>query len=205
MRAREIMTSPAVTVRADTHVKDAAALLASRGFSALPVVDDGEQLIGIVSEADLVRDRIPRDPRHRVHEARPPQRLVARPTVGEVMSATVTTMGPGADVAELAAALLSSGHRCMPIVEGSRVVGVVSRRDLVRVVGREDGAIAKDVLHKLEIYGGPGRWQVEVHDGVATIGDTFDDQTDRHVARVIAEAVPGVVRAEAVHHPDERG
>jgi CBS-domain-containing membrane protein len=203
MRARDIMASPVVTVRPDTHVKDAAVLLASHGFTALPVVDDDERLIGIVSEADLVRDRIPRDPRHRMHGTGPPQRLVARPTVGEVMSAPVTTMGPGADVAELAAALLSSGHRCMPIVEDSRVVGVVSRGDLVRVVGREDGAIAKDVLRKLEIYGGPGRWQVEVHDGVVTIGDTFDDETDRHVARVIAEAVPGVVSAEVVRRPSE--
>lgn len=198
MRARDIMASPVVTVRVDTHVKDAAAVLASRGFTALPVVDAEDRLIGIVSEADLVRDRIPPDPRHRVHRVVPPRQLPDRPTVGDVMTSPVATMGPGADVAELAAALLSSGHRCMPIVEGNRVVGVVSRRDLVRVVGREDAAIARDVLRKLEIYGGPDRWEVEVRDGVVTIADSRDDETDRHVARVIAEAVPGVVRAEAV-------
>src|SRR6266540_2505544 len=103
MRARDIMTSPVVTVRPDTHVKEAAALLAARGFTALPVVDEDDRLIGIVTEADLVRERIPHDPRHLVHADTPPEQLPVRPTVGEVMSSPVTAMGPGTDVADLAA------------------------------------------------------------------------------------------------------
>jgi CBS-domain-containing membrane protein len=57
MRARDIMTSPVITVRAGTTVQDAAALLAARGFTALPVLDDDDRLIGIVTEADLLRGR----------------------------------------------------------------------------------------------------------------------------------------------------
>jgi CBS domain-containing protein len=83
----------------------------------------------------------------------------------------------------------------MPIVDRARVIGVVTRRDLVRVVGRDDATIARDVRHRLEIYGGPNRWDVEVRRGVVTIGDRFGDETDRHVATALAEAVPGVVRA----------
>jgi CBS domain-containing protein len=58
MRARDIMTSPVITVRPAMTIKEAARLLATHGFTALPVVDDDERLIGIVTEADLVRDRI---------------------------------------------------------------------------------------------------------------------------------------------------
>jgi CBS domain-containing protein len=203
MRARDIMTSPVITVRTSTTVKEAASLLAARGFTALPVVDDDDRLIGIVTEADLVRDRIPPDPRHLVRADTPPEQLPSRPTVGEVMSTPVTAMGPGTDLAQLCTALLDARQRSMPIVDGARVVGIVTRRDLVRVIGRDDSAIAKDVRHKLEIYGGPNRWQVAVHDGVVTIDDEYDDPTDRHVATVLAEAVPGVLRADV--RPDQDG
>jgi CBS domain-containing protein len=198
MRARDIMTSPVITVRAGTTVQDAAALLAARGFTALPVVDDEDQLIGIVTEADLVRDRIPRDSRSLIHSEPQPGPTPASETVGEVMTTPVTAMGPGTDVAVLTKALLDAGHRSMPIVDGSRVIGIVTRRDLVRVIGRDDAAIARDVRHKLEIYGGPGRWEVVVDGGVVTIGDQFDDAADQHVATALAEAVPGVVRAHVV-------
>lgn len=196
MRARDIMTTPVTVVRPETPIKEAAAVLAEKGFTALPVVDAEDRLIGIVTEADLVRDRVPRDPRALCHpnEAMP---TVATTTVGEVMTTPVTAMGPGTDVAVLAKALLDDGHRSMPIVDGSRVIGIVTRRDIVRVIARDDHTIAEDVRHHLEIYGGDRRWQVEVHDGMVAIGDQFDDETDRHVATVLAEAVPGVVRATA--------
>ena len=119
-------------------------------------------------------------------------------TVAEVMSTPVTAMGSGTDVAELASALLDARQRSMPIVDGSRVVGIVTRRDIVATVAREDATIADDVRHRLELYGGPDRWHVECHEGVVTIGDRFDDEADRHVVTVLAEAVPGVVRADAV-------
>lgn len=198
MRAKDIMTSPVVTVRAATTVQEAAALLTARGFTALPVVDDEEELIGIVTEADLVRDRFPRDPRSLIHGAPGEEVVPTVDTVGEVMSTPAVGMGPTTDIADLTTALLDARQRSMPIVDGSRLVGIVTRRDLVRVVGRDDATIARDVRHKLEVYGGPDRWDVQVHHGVVTIGDAYDDDTDRHVATVLAEAVPGVVRAQTV-------
>jgi len=206
MRARDIMTSPVITVRPEMTIKEAAGLLATHGFTALPVVDDDDRLIGIVTEADLVRDRIPRDPRARILPAYQPQTSPVTTRVGQVMSTPVTAMGPGADVADLASALLDARQRSMPIVDGSRVIGIVTRRDIVRTVARDDATVAADVQHRLEIYGGEGRWRVDVHDGVVTIGDKFDDEGDRHVATVLAEAVPGVVRANAVavHEEDDR-
>jgi CBS domain-containing protein len=198
MRARDIMSTPVTAVRPRTPIKEAAALLAGNGFTALPVVDDADALIGIVTEADLVRDRVPRDPRSLCHPGGADEEV--RPvttTVGEVMSTPVVAMGAGTDVAVLAKALLDAGQRSMPIVDGSRLVGIVTRRDIVRVIARDDTTIAADVRHRLEVYGGNRRWRVAVHDGIVTIGDQFDDATDRHVATVLAEAVPGVVRATA--------
>jgi hypothetical protein len=88
--------------------------------------------------------------------------------------------------------------RGMPIVDGSRVVGVVTRRDLVRPLARDDQAISCDVRHQLAMYGASYRWTVAVHDGAVAIGDQFDNATDRHVAKVLAEAVPGVTAVSVV-------
>jgi len=200
MRARDIMTTPVTTVRPETPIKDAAAVLAVNGFTALPVVDGGDRLVGIVTEADLMRDRVPRDARALCHPGEA-MATVDTTTVGEVMTAPAIAMGPGADVAVLAKALLDAGHRSMPIVEGSRLTGIVTRRDIIRIIARDDHTIAEDVRHRLEIYGGDRRWRIEVRDGMVSIGDQFDGrddaETDRHVATVLAQAVPGVVRATA--------
>lgn len=192
MRARDIMTTVVVTVGPETTVKAAAALLAGRGFTALPVVDDDEVLVGIVTEADLIQQRIPPDPRVRGRDT------VPRATgggVAEVMSSPVLAAGPGADLTELTAALVKARHRSVPIVEGGRLVGIITRRDLLGVLARSDSDIARDVRHRLEIYGGLGRWSVQVRDGVVSVADDYHDATDDHVAVVLAEAVPGVVRA----------
>jgi CBS domain-containing protein len=133
MLARDIMTTPVTAVRPGAPIKEAAAVLAARGFTALPVVDADNRLVGIVTEADLVRDRLPRDPRARCHPG-DAVATAATTTVGEVMTTPVTAMGAGTDVAVLAKALLAAGHRSMPIAEGSRLVGIVTRRDIVRVI-----------------------------------------------------------------------
>lgn len=192
MRARDIMSKPVVTVTPGTLAKRAAQLLTDHGFTALPVVDDDERLVGIVTEPDLILDRFPPDPRYLDDERPAPAE-----TVAEAMTTPATGMGPGADLAGLARALLDSRIRAMPIVDGSRVVGIVTRSDIVRTFAREDAEIAADVRHHLSIYGGPDRWRVDVHDGIVRIVDAFDNETDRHVATVLAEAVPGVVSAQA--------
>lgn len=195
MRARDVMSRPVVTVLPETRVKYAANLLATRGFTALPVVDDDDRLIGIVTEADLLRDRFPRDARYRRPDDEPAP--VPGGTVGDVMTSPVTAMGATTDVTDLIRVMWDDRIRSMPIVDGSRVVGIVTRRDLVRIIGRGDDAIETDVRHRLANYGGPDRWAVSVHDGVVSLGDEYDDDTERRVAVVIAEAVPGVVAVHA--------
>ena len=193
MRARDVMTREVISVTPATTVKQAAKLLADNGFTALPVVE-ADRLVGVVSEADLVRDRFPVDPRYRF-EAEAAAKAPVRQLVRDVMSTPGECPGPGTDVTVLARAMLADRHRFMPIVDGGVLVGVVTRRDLIKVLARPDAEIAREVTRRLESYGGPGRWTVTVTDGEATVRDEFDDATDRHIALVLAEAVPGVVRA----------
>jgi CBS domain-containing protein len=197
MRARDLMSTPVITVRSDSPVKDALNLLTNNRFTALPVVDDNA-LVGIVTEADLIHDRIPRDPRNRQGELHTDQHRSAQVTVGSIMTSPAVTMGSGADLTEVCQALLDAHIRAMPIVDDARVVGIVTRGDIVRVLARDDHAIAADIRHRLEIYGGLNRWTVDVQAGVVRITDTFDNGTDRHVAAMLAQAVPGVVDAQAV-------
>jgi CBS-domain-containing membrane protein len=205
MRARDLMTSPVITVNPSTSAKEAAGLLASHGFTALPVVDDDDRLIAIVTEADLIRDRIPRDPRYLLDELNTGRHQSKETTVASVMTTPATAMGCGTDVTELCAALIDARIRAMPIVDGSHVVGIVTRGDIVRTLARTDDAIATDVRHRLEIFGGADRWTVDVHGGVVGIVDAFDSESDRHVATVLALAVPGVVDAETVPRAIRQG
>ncbi|EME55109.1 HPP family protein [Amycolatopsis decaplanina] len=201
MRARDLMSAPVVTVTPGSTAKHAAELLAEKGFTALPVVDEDDRLIGIVTEADLIRNRFPDDVRSgRDPEARPRPGL----TVGQVMTMPATGMSTGANAADVGRALLDGHIRAMPIVDGSKVVGIVTRGDFVRAFARSDEAIIADVRHRLTIYGGPDRWTVEARDGVVRVDDAYDSYTDRHVAKLLAEAVPGVVEAKVTYQEDEQ-
>jgi CBS-domain-containing membrane protein len=203
MLARDIMTRTVVTVTATTGVPEAATLLASHGFTALPVVDDDGALIGLLTEVDILRDRFPRDPRFHCSDGGSIQRPDTREpaaTVGGVMTSPAPSVRDGADVVDLVTIMRADGLRTMPVVDGPRLVGIVTRRDLVRTWTRGDVAVATDVRHQLELYGGHGRWTVEVDGGAVTITDAMHNETDRHVATVLAEAVRGVT---VVHMADE--
>lgn len=131
MLARDIMSHPVVSVRPWTPIAECAAILVDRGFSAAPVLDDDDRLVGIVSEADLLRWPLPADTRRQ--PLRPADEHQRPPVqVAEVMTATVESLTPGADVADAARMMVAERIRCLPIVDGSQVVGVITRRDLLR-------------------------------------------------------------------------
>lgn len=183
MRARDIMSTPVVTVTPETPVKTAEGMLARHGFTALPVLDEDEQLIGIVTEADFVADRFPPEPQ-------PVGRRVT-----DVMTTPARTVDVDTDVAQLARLMLDERVRSVPVLDRGRLIGMVTRRDFLRVLSRPDQVLARDVRRRLESFGGSQRWIVDVHDGEATILDRFDNDRDRQVATVLAEGVPGVIRA----------
>ncbi|MBB5801165.1 CBS domain-containing protein [Saccharothrix ecbatanensis] len=193
MRVRDLMTRDVVTVSPESPARDAAALLATKGFTALPVVDGAGTLVGVVTETDALRDRLPVDPRTLVHGEPSRARAVPRRTVADVMSEPVVAAAPGTDVAELARSMVRHGARSACVVDGKRLVGIVTRRDMLRAISRDDRTLAAEVLHRLSLYADAHRWTVSVVDGRVSIVDTVDDECDRHVAAVLAGAVPGVV------------
>jgi CBS domain-containing protein len=193
MQARQIMTSPVVTVHPATSVREAAALLLEHRITAVPVVDDHDELVGMVSEGDLVGDRFGHDPRSQLRpvEDEPP----GPQTVGDVMTTSVVALGPSADAADLAQTMVGSDIRSIPIVEGATVVGIVSRRDLLRTLIRDDDAIRAEVLSRLAVYRESGEaYDVDVDEGAVTIYTDAGEQ-QRHAALALARTVPGVSAA----------
>jgi CBS domain-containing protein len=192
MLVRDVMTSPVVSVQPATPVRAAAALLTERGFTALPVLEGDGDLVGIVTEADLLRDRIRHDPR----SPRLNRELAAHPapaTVSDVMTRDVFSARPFTDVADLADDMHRFGVRSVPVVEpGRTLVGIVSRRDVLRTLTRADLAVADDVRRRLEVYAGPERWGVDVVSGVVTLHDPVGDPMEQHIAQVMAASVRGV-------------
>lgn len=187
MRTRDIMTTPAVTVRPSTPIGEVAAILAEHGFTAAPVITDDDRLVGLVSEADLIRERFGLHPPVGGRGQREP-----RGTAGEVMTWPVESVSPDTTLTALAKCMISGRRRSMPVVEGDRVVGIVARRDLVEVIARTDDAILACVQDRLDGLGVGDRWLVRVQAGVVHLrGENLED------ARKVVEAVepiPGVLR-----------
>jgi CBS domain-containing protein len=192
MRVRDIMSRPVFTVLPTDPVEGAAALLADRGITAAPVVDDRNRLVGMVSEGDLLRDRVPEEPT--AHLRTVPKLPAHRPhIVAEVMTREVVTAWPLEDVADVARTMLDRDVRSVPVLDGGHVVGIVSRRDLLRSVLRTDDVLAHEVQQRLDAYaGGASRWTATVDDGVVRIDGPFDDDAERGVVEILARTVPGV-------------
>ncbi|MEV4702923.1 CBS domain-containing protein [Actinoplanes sp. NPDC049316] len=196
MRAKDIMSSPVHVIWQNAPVESAAELMAAKAVTALPVVDADGLLVGMVSESDLLWHRVPSDPTAHLarHLDTDPSR---RPgMVVEVMSPFPLTTTPDADVAEVADTMLQHDVRSMPVLEGRDVVGVISRRDILRAMVRSDEVLAKEVQHRLDEYAdGQHRWTAVVEGGVATVEGRFANDTERAVVEVLARTVPGVAAA----------
>jgi CBS domain-containing protein len=193
MRARDIMTTPVHVIWQNAPVESAAELLTEKAVTALPVVDADGALVGMVSEGDLLWHRVPTDPTAHLwrHLENSSER---RPgTVREVMSARPVTATPDADVADIADLMLRHNVRSVPIVEDRDVVGIVSRRDVLRAAVRGDDVLAKEVQHRLDEYAdGVRRWTATVDGGVAAISGDFTNDTERTVVTVLTRTVPGI-------------
>ncbi|MGY1633472.1 HPP family protein [Geodermatophilus sp. SYSU D01186] len=170
MQARDVMTREVVTVGPETSAKYAAEVMAERGFAALPVVDEEDRVVGIVAEADVLRDRVPQDPRLHLRRDGQSRESVPSLLVHGVMTREVRTIDARADVADIARLFVDDRLRSVPVVDGGRLVGIVSRRDLLRALVRPDEEIRHDLLRLVEGYTGElDSWSVSVADGLATI------------------------------------
>lgn len=126
MKVREVMTHPVISLRPRTTVSKAAELLVSHGFSAAPVRTAEGEVMGIATEADLVRDRI--------LTATAESRGGGEHTVAAVMTPAPLCVRPDDDISEVALQMLRTGDRSVLVVDGGCMVGIVTSRDLLRAL-----------------------------------------------------------------------
>ena len=123
MKARDVMSSPVITVWPDTPIAAATEVLVSHGYTALPVVQDGH-VIGIVTEANLMRGQVrPEGWLPPVNWEKPGKQMVR-----EVMTGTPVGMSPDADLADVVSLMLEANVRSVPVIDDGTLVGIISRR-----------------------------------------------------------------------------
>jgi CBS domain-containing protein len=157
VRARDVMTRRVLTVDADDPIERAERRMLKAGFSALPVVRDIDRLVGIVSLVDVLRAR-------EEH---------TDGTVGGIMTADVLALSPATSAAVVAQRMRTYGEiRVLPIVERGRLVGVVTRSDLLRGPRKERGRLARLLRPSLPdpVPARPPRPRVE---GATTVGEVM--------------------------------
>jgi CBS domain-containing protein len=189
MLVHEVMTSPAVTVGPEIFVKEAVRMLDKHQITSMPVVDGTGHLVGVVSEADVLRDTVPADRRvhqHLVEITAPPVHL----RVTDVMTHLPVTVSPDEDLSRAVEFMVDTQIKSLPVVSYGGVVGMVSRRDVIAVLARMDALIEAEVDDSLRLAG--VQCTVEVIDGVVCLQDAEDPDSLR-VAQVIASRIPGVV------------
>jgi CBS domain-containing protein len=187
MRVREVMASPVVAVGPDTSLKEVASLLVSRRINAVPVVDAGDRLIGIISEADLLS--LETGPGQAPGGAAPHR---AR----EVMRQSVYTLAEDTKATAAARMMLRHRLKSVPVVAGDRVVGMVTRRDLLRLIARSDQDIRADLERRIaEEVQALQRVAIEVEDGVVTVEAAGDPC--RQLVEGLARTIPGVVEVRS--------
>ncbi|MEU5337501.1 CBS domain-containing protein [Streptomyces asoensis] len=159
----QVMTSDVVQARRTTSFKDLVRLLDRHHISGLPVVDDDDKVIGVLSGTDLVRAQA-----HRTRTD--PEGAV---TANDLMTTPAITVHPEQTVPEAARLMERRGVERLPVIdEEDRLVGIATRRDLLRVFLRTDDDIGHQVTEevlagRLELR--PGAVTVGVHDGVVTL------------------------------------
>lgn len=211
MTVGDIMTREVVTARRDMSIHEAARLMVEHGVSGLPVVDDEGRLIGIVSDGDLVlrpRPRVGRPWWHRFFDsgeelARSFQRAFGV-TVGAVMSAPVVHVRPDLAVSLAAVLLHRRDVRRLPVVDGAgKVVGIVSRADLVRALAAQQGAgqgVWSDLLLVQALRAHLTRdhptsaphLEIGVRDGVVILRGPASSGAERAAIEAMARTLSGV-------------
>jgi CBS domain-containing protein len=213
MKAADVMTREIVTVGPETPLAEAIRLMLEHRVSGLPVVDGAGQLVGLLTEGDLL---------HRAETGTDTvrlgwlQALLARGRMAEqyvhthgrrvqdAMTRDVLTVGEASPLEDVIRIMETRHVRRVPVVEGKCLVGIVSRSDLVRALGallerpagpeKDDGAIRDSILAEMARH----RWapgqnvSVAVRGGVVEFTGMIFDERMRGALRVIAEGVPGV-------------
>jgi CBS domain-containing protein len=219
MKAKDVMGTNVVTVGPEASVRQVAGILLENRISALPVVDEHGELIGIISEGDLMRRaELETDYRRswwlEIFARKRKENLAIEYVksharkVKDVMTRTVITAKPATSLRDIAVLLEKNRIKRVPIVANRKVVGIVSRANLVQALAslREDSeqstisdaAIRKKVMLQLhsEQWSRHSLFNATVEGGVVKLWGVADSEAEKEAARVAAEQVAGVQAVE---------
>lgn len=213
MRAADVMTPHVITVSPDSEVREIASLLLEHGISAVPVVDDDERVLGIVSEGDLIR-RAEDDRRDKawwlrmfeVNDAGEYVKTHGR-KAHEIMTRDPITIAEDRPLPEIARLLEKHHIKRVPVVREGRLAGIVSRANLLRAFSVaepgvassvEDREIRDAILKEVEHHTGVmvERLNVIVSDGQVQLWGLVDSEDQRLAVQVAAENAPGARSVE---------
>jgi CBS domain-containing protein len=205
MKVRELMSSPAITVGPDATFHEVVDVLLTNEISGVPVVDASGQLLGMITEADLVAKDAYGYRRRRAlglitdylrgHDPQWVRKSSGR-RARDLMTAAAATASPEDEVAVAARHMLENQHKRVPVVEDGRVIGVVSRHDLLRPFHRSDAdlqaeieALLADMMRVPESH----EASASVSGGVVTLEGTTRWPSDAAIIATVVGRVPGVV------------
>lgn len=207
----DVMTRKVVTVDGLAPFKEVVRLMQEHEVSALPVVDDDGTMLGIVSEGDLILKEDPEfEGRGRLFESRNRAAARAKAAGGaawELMTTPVVSVTAEASLGEAARLMHRHGVKRLPVVDArGRVIGIVSRVDLLKVFLRTDAEIADEIREDVvrrTLWIEPDTIRVMVHDGVATLEGQVEREGLVPVIDRLVSSVEGVVdvddRLSSIH------
>jgi CBS domain-containing protein len=209
MTVRDVMTQSVVSVHRSTPLKEVAHLLIDNGISGVPVIDVDGTVLGVVSEADLlVKEQGAESIRHRPlarflgESAKSRAQLVKLGAVNaaEAMTAPAITITSDRSIHEAATIMTARRVNRLPVVDDGRLVGIVTRADLVRAYVRSDdelaATISQDVILRI-LWLDPSLFTVVVKDGVASISGRVERRSTAEMIERSVRMVPGIVDVHA--------
>jgi CBS-domain-containing membrane protein len=199
----DVMTRDVVTIDEQTPYLGITQRLAQHGISAAPVIDGARRVVGVVSEADLLHKvEYAGDERSKPLWERPSRRTARvkseADTAVQLMTAPAVTVQAGASLSEAAKLMHERGVKRLPVVDDSqRLVGIVSRTDLLRVYLRPDEQIREEITEGLlrrTLWIDPVSVEVDVIDGVVALRGRVDRRSTATLVSRLVAVLPGVVR-----------
>ena len=205
MRVEQIMTRDVITVAPDMLLKDVAQLLVDNRISGVPVCGPKGEVLGVVSETDILRKEegfspdLPRLLAWLVSRLDGELQKITARTAGEAMSAPALTVRPTQHVSEVARVMVDTMINRLPVVNGNGLVGIVSRADLVRAFTQADDAIKSevrdDVLRRTMLLS-PGDFEISVEQGRVRVSGRVSTQADAEILKRCVQRIPGVLDVE---------
>lgn len=209
LTVQDVMTVGVATVLPDTPLKEVARILVQRGISGLVVVDADERVLGVVSEADLLikeqgAEALPHRRASRIRgESATTKAAIAKveaTTAGEAMTTPAVTIEPDKSLAAAAGIMVDRAINRLPVTRDGRLVGIVSRADLVRAYVRSDEQLAETIRTDLllrHLLVNPSEFDLTVRDGVVRIQGQAETRSVAEMIVRLITALPGVIAVDA--------